>query len=558
MSLSAPRLLAWCVAGFAAVQLLLWRFAETQTFSSIFRYLLLAFDAHGNYLLLGIVLAAFALRRQAGALALVRVASERPWVMAAIAFPLLCLASLRVYHAHPLSMDEYSTAFQAQVFAAGRLTASYPVELMDRLIPTFFQSGFFRVSRATGEVSSAYWPGFAMLLAPFSWLGVPWALNPLVGALTLPAIHRLTREVTGSAEAGGWALLLTAASPVFVLTAISYYSMPAHLLLDLAFALLLLRPTPRRALLAGLVGSFALTLHVPIRHVFFAVPFLAWVVARPESRRCVPWLALGYLPFSLLLGFGWQFHLAELTAAVAPAAPQAGTAAAKAPAAALSNLPALQLRPFMLPSLANIEARLAGLTKVWTWGAAGLLVLAVYGYRAAANRTAARLLAAALLITFFGYFFTTGDQGHGWGNRALHSAWFVIPVLAAAACVGTEPAGGQALRPMIAWGIVLSLLLANGLRLVQVESFIDRHLRQVPPLTRPLAPARFEIVFVNLANGFFTHDMIHNDPYLRSRRITMVLGTPESAASLMARYFPEYRKLEEGNWGQLWVAPARQ
>ena len=69
-----------------------------------------------------------------------------------------------------------------------------------------------------------------------------------------------------------------------------------------------------------------------------------------------------------------------------------------------------------------------------------VLVLALYGYLAARAQTGAKLLGAALALTFFAYFFFPLDQGHGWGNRYLYSAWFILPLLAASA-LATEPPG---------------------------------------------------------------------------------------------------------------------
>ena len=42
-------------------------------------------------------------------------------------------------------------------------------------------------------------------------------------------------------EAAAWAVGFTLASPVFVVSALSYYSMPAHLLCNVLYVLLLLR-----------------------------------------------------------------------------------------------------------------------------------------------------------------------------------------------------------------------------------------------------------------------------------------------------------------------------
>lgn len=553
--LTPLRLLLWCAAGTAIVQLVVWRVTSQGGVSPIFWYLLKVYDTHGNVLLLLVALAAFALRNRADALELVRLAAERPWGAAVIAFPLLCVASLQVYRGTPVSMDEYSTLFQAQVFAAGRLDGAFPPELLDRLVPRHFQGQFFSVSRATGEISTIYWPAFPLLLAPFAWLGIPWAANPLLAALTLPAVHGIARQVTGSKEAAGWALLLTAASPAFVVNSISLYSMPAHLLCNLWYARLLLDPTPRRAALAGVLGSVALTLHYPFRHALFALPFLAWVALRPGRVAHLAALAAGYLPLGLLLGVGWYEHIMDpargAAAAAQPAAVQAPTVGAAAPAAAQPSPLWRALEAVSLPSLATLESRTAALTKDWTWGAAALPVLAVAGAAARWREGPTRLLVAALAVTFFGYLLAAGDQGHGWGHRSLYQAWFVYPVLAAGAV-----AAGPALRGMVAWCVVLSLLLANGLRLVQVGGFVGQHLRQVPPLARAPDRAREQVVFVDIGKGFYTRDMVQNDPFLRGPRITMVMGPRASADALMAARFPGYRKVSEGEWGQLWERAA--
>ncbi len=546
-------LLLGCALGAVLVQVVLARLpGNPQGFSPIFWYLLSSYDTHGNLLLFALALCAFLLRRQPAVIGLVRLAADHPWRIAAAVLPLFCLGALTVYRDYPLSMDEYVALFQAQAFAAGKLGGQFPPDLLDQLLPRFPKNYFFTASAVSGEVSGSYWPGFALLLVPFAWLGAPWAANPVLSALTLPAVHRLALAVSGSREASGWAVALTLASPVFVVSALSYYSMPAHLLCSLLYALLLLRPTVARALVAGLVGSLALTLHNPAPHLLFAIAFLAWLAARRTPLAVFAALFAGYLPLLALLGYGWQQHLATLAAAAA-GAPQA--AAPAAPAASLVERVASQVAALLtLPGPFIIEARIAGLSKVWTWGTATLMLLAAYGYAVARARSQVKLLGAALLITFLGYFFVPFDQGHGWGYRYFHSAWFVLPVLAALGLSDATTKESAELRNMIGWSIALSLVFANVLRLIQVDAFMNRHLNQVPPLARPADPARAEIVFVDPAAGFYTRDMVHNDPFLRGSRLTMVYEGGSKAAALMAQRFPGYTKSADGKWGELWTA----
>lgn len=547
---AALRLLLWCLLGGAVVQAMLWTWTGRNVFSPIFRALLLLYDGHGNVLLLALAVLAFFLRRQPVVLAAVRVAGERPWALAVLLFPLFCAGSLRVYHDYPLSMDEYAAVFQAKAFAAGRLAGAFPPDLLDFLIPPFFQNVFLNVSRASGDVSSTYWPGFALLLAPFAWLDATWAANPAIGALAIPAIHRLARQLSGSTEAAGWAVLLTLASPAFTVASISYYSMQAHLLCNVLFALLLLQPTVLRALAAGLVGSLAVTLHQPVSHLLFLAPFALWLLARPGpgSARILAALALGYLPLVLLLGVGWHYHLIGLARGAG------AVAAASASPALLDSFSDRLGAVIALPGIATVEARFAGLSKVWTWGSPGLLVLAAWGYRAGRATAAAKLLGAALVVTYFGYFFFPIDQGHGWGYRYLHSAWFVMPVLAAVALAGAPQEQDRDLRGMVAWAAVLSLVVSNSLRLVQVDAFLSRHLAQVPPLATPADRSTPQLVFVNMTAGFYTRDMVQNDPFLRESRITMVHAGRERTAELVRRRFPDYVRSAQGDWGELWTA----
>ncbi len=242
---------------------------------------------------------------------LLRAVGERPATVAAIAAVLLCVGALAVYHDHPLSMDEYAAYFQSQVFAAGHLTGQFPLPQKDWLIPPGFQNFFLTISSDTGQVASSYWPAHALLLAPFSALGIPWACNPVVSALTALLIHRLAMYMFEDVEAAGLALLLTVCSPVFFGIGISYYSMPAHLLANCLYALLLARPDPRRALLAGFVGSIALCLHNPVPHLLFAAPWLIWIATRRGGVKLLALLGLGYLPLCLLLGVGYSFEMVQ-------------------------------------------------------------------------------------------------------------------------------------------------------------------------------------------------------------------------------------------------------
>ena len=545
--------LLWCLVGGALVHYFLVMSPANANipagFSPIFWYLYTVFDPKANLLLGLIVVCAFALRDNPFVLNLVRYCGQAPWIVAGGMFVLLCLGSIYAYHNHPLSEDEYAAVFQAKVFAAGKLSGSVPSDLVDRVIPVGFQNYFFAVSRTTGAISSTYWPGFSIILTPFVWLGIPWAANPLIGALSIPAVHRLAHDIAGQNEAPGWAVALTIASPVFVASSISYYAMQAHFLANVIYALLLLRPTVWRAVAAGLIGSFALALHQPPPHLAFALPFLFWLCFRGNSLRILAALLASYIPLSLLLGFGWKFHLINLVST--PVSSGGGQ-----PGPGMIDLLVSHLRvAFSFSALNMTEVRIAWLTKLWTWGAPGLVVLAAFGFWAARHRAVTRVICASLVLTFLLYCFVPADQGHGWGSRYLHSAWFALPVLASIALTGRICKDAQAnfLRNMAAWGCVLSFILANGLRITQIDGFIERQIAQVPPLAEPAQRGNRELIFIDTGKSFYRADLVQNDPFLRESRIVLVQQSPDLDQIFVERNFPGFVRATADSWGERWV-----
>ena len=501
-----------------------------------FEYLFLRNEPTAAWLscaiILGAALAATGVRSLPDRMFVARLARDPRAFIACITAALIACALL-VYRGHPLSMDEYAPVFQARIFARGALVAHVPPELVQRLIPPI---RWFIEASPDGRLVSSYWPGFALLLAPFAWLGAPWLLNPLIGGATLLVIWRIARALWPDTAAAGWAVLLTAASPAFVVNAISLYSMPAHLLASLCFAALLLDPTPRRLFLAGAVGSLALTLHNPVPHTLFALPFIVALAVRPGRVGKLGALAAGYLPGIALLGAGWFWVRAQIGGNPETVAGGAG---------ALSVLTRLA---FALPSASSFWSRGVNLAELALWAVPGLLALACIGAVWRRSEPAVRLLTASALLTAVAYVFVPYDQGHGWGYRYFHAAWGALPLLAAGAL--EHPRAVAPLRKTALIGALASLLLGNGLRLGQVRSFIDSQLRQIPSAP---APARLEVVFLRPDRGYYTVDLVQNDPFLDGSRWILLSRGPDEDARLMAR-FPGARRVVRTTVGELWQA----
>lgn len=549
---AAPGVGLLVVATLAGGALCLWMLSAgilpRGVFTPIFEFLLNNYDRPASRVSLMLVLAALLLAPfSAGMQHVAESFARNPWKVAALCAAAMALAARLVYHAHPLSMDEYSVWFQSRVFASGALTGSFPPQWLDYLIPPPFQGYFLIASRSTGAVASAYWPGFALLMAPFSALGVEWLCNPVLAGLLLVATAR-TCELLFPNESGvaGWAMLFSLASPAFVAHAISFYAMTALLLANLVFLWGFLAPSPRRLFMSGVVGSAALVMHNPVPHLLFAAPWVVWfLLGRPPWRQWAA-LALGYAPLVLLLGVGWALLKARLSG---------GTETAGM--LALSDSVDYHISAaFSAPNAAILWQRLAGMIKLWIWAVPGLLVLAAMGFALRRDQVQVRLLGASALLSFAGYFFVPYDQGHGWGYRYFHPAWSILAVFAAVA-VATH---ARRIGPHPRWTlpgvsgalVVASLAVLVPLQMRNIDSFIGAMLSQAPsvPEDRP------SIVFLYPNAGFYVMDLVQNDPFLRNRSLRMAGRGPEEDANFLRESGLSATRISSTRTGEVWVIEA--
>ncbi len=470
---------------------------------------------------------------------------RHPSVVALLATAAMAAGTRVVYHTHPLSMDEYSVLFQSVIFSEGHLTGQLPPALYHWLAPPWQHGQFVRIS-PSGVAVSGYWPGFSLFLTPFTALGAPWLLNPLIGGATILVMHRLALALFDDIESAGYVVLLTVGSPAITINALSLYSMPAHLLANAIFTLMLLRPSPGRALLAGVTGSIALVLHNPAPHLLYALPWFLWLACRTDRLKVLGALVAGYLPLCLLLGWGWAFFLESLSskAAVTNLVTPAGAA----------ELLLDKIRSFVgWTSETGYGGQIYGLAKLWIWAVPGLLALAVLGAWRLSRQSGVWLaMTGSALLTYLAYFMLPFDQGHGWGFRYFHSAWLVLPLLAVGALRIKD--GRTALQSYLAGSAVLSFSILTTLYALQVENFIARHLAQVP--TTKQGSAR--VVILNQRTGYYTWDLAQNDPFLRNPVVMLYSRSPQIDREMMARVFPQYQLLGSDRRGAVWGIAQRQ
>jgi hypothetical protein len=520
--------------------------ASLHGMSAIFFTLFAYFDFRATMWMLLVLVLVLLVPARPGMRRVLTWSGEHPILIAIVTSAVMSAGALLVYRAHPLAMDEYSVLFQSQAFAAGHLTGQFPAGLLDWLIPRGFQNYFLNVSRESGAVASAYWPGFALLLTPFTWLGVPWACNPVLSGLTVIVMHRLALRLFGTVESAGLTILLTVASPVFFADGISYYSMTAHMLFNGVYTLLLLDPSRRRLILAGLVGSIALCLHNPVPHMLFALPWIVWFATREGGIKNLSWLAVGYIPLCVLLGVGWFWFSSDLIHQGVAATTDAG-------ADALAKVGGA----FGFPSGALLLARIVALAKIWLWAVPGLIILACIGAWKWRDNAHVTLLVASAIATFVGYFFVPMDQGHGWGFRYFHSAWLVLPLLGAAALAPRPGANApepetntDEMRAFVVASALLTLLIGVGVRGSQIREFMDDQLTQLPAYEG----TENRVLFIDPTFAFYGYDLIQNDPFLRGNVTRMLSAGTEKNSKVMQQLHPTFRRVYADRYGEVWSA----
>jgi hypothetical protein len=492
-------------------------YLSTRRMTPIFRYLLTVDDPKTAWLTLGVcVLAAF-WKNPAPLIKVIDFIGSNVNTILMASIALLGLGAVFIYHNNAFCMDEYAAIFQAKIFAAGRLTAQLPPSVVDWLIPPGFNGAFLVASRTTGQAMEGYWPGFSLLLAPFEFLDIPWLCNASLAGFAIFLVHRITFEITGDRRAAGWAVLFTVGSGVFAAYAISYYSMQAHLTANLLFVWLLLKLTPYRAFGAGAVGSLALVLHNPFPHMLFAAPWIIAFARSKEQRRSFFALILGYLPLTIFIGAGWLYLREFVTS---------GNSGFNLISNNINTV-------FSLPDKSIVGMRVAAMVKMWIWAVPCLFLFAVLGRLRRGDDRHVRLLAQSAVVTFVGYVFFIFDQGHGWGYRYFHSAWGVVPILAACAMTAQPESNGR-LAAFAGAAAMLNLMFVVPVQMMQIDGIIARHSAQLPEPQRP----GNNVYFVHAPGGFYLADLVQSDPLLRADDLILFSRGPELDAKLRQQNWP--------------------
>ena len=210
-----------------------------------------------------------------------------------------------VFDGIPRIDDGVASLFQARLFASGTCVQPLPDD------PDFFQ--MFAVLGAREGLDhrcGMYPPGWPLLLTPGVWLGVPWMVNPLLGALLLVVIAELGRNLYGD-RTGRVAALLALPSPfLLVLSGLHLSNMATTVFLGLAvLSLCKLWKTSRWIWggLAGLCWGMAFLCRPVDAAVVGAIGALGFVFPVRRFWTCrlgiVSGLAVALVAMGVMLGF---------------------------------------------------------------------------------------------------------------------------------------------------------------------------------------------------------------------------------------------------------------
>ena len=417
-----------------------------------------------------------------------------------------------VHDGYALSMDEWMTRLQGEIFLDGAVTATLPEEW--RAYGRGMFQGFANYDPASGSLASNYRPGMALLHAAFSMVGLGLYTSAILNAAAILLVARVARQLfPDHAEVPVVAALLLATSQQAFAASLTSYAMSAHLCFNLAWVTLFLDDRWQRHVLAALVGVLTASLHQIHLHLFFALPFLLTLL-RPFRPGLIALYGAIYLGGHLaVLGWDWLSFNRHLLAGSAQ--PIGGELPPASPAPGTAERARAMLRGTGADSTVTVAANLVRLI---AWQSLALLPLLLLALRLGSAFRYQRALIASFALSLLPYLLLMPDQGHGWGYRYLHGLLGSLALLALPGWLVLRAAGGAV--KLHAWIVVLligSPLLLLPFRGWQIAQFVGPYARA----TAMVAAQDADVVIVNGFQVWIGGDIPRNSPVDPQRPIQM-------------------------------------
>ena len=245
---------------------------------------------------------------------LIQHAHDRPVRTGIVLFGTSLVAYLAVARwvlaGRPLLIDEIDAVFNARIFLQGKLWLEPP------RYPEFTSA--LHVIDFGGKYFTHFPPGGPLVLAPGVAAGIPWAVHPVLGAISAVTFWGLSRRVEPRRGVALAATLLFAFSPFVVFLAGSFMNhVPVMTALVVAMYALARqteddRPHPGWAALAGFMLGVPAAIR-PMDAIAFAVPaalWMLWRTVRQPSR--LPELVAAGVAIAIPVG-GVLWYNAQVT-----------------------------------------------------------------------------------------------------------------------------------------------------------------------------------------------------------------------------------------------------
>lgn len=420
---------------------------------------------------------------------------------------------------YPVSRDEQMAAFDAVTYSHGLFAGKLPDEWAGYGLA--FMGTFALATEGHTLLVSNYLPINSTIRGLFGLLGDQSLMNPVLAGIGFVALYSLARRLLADCPTAIWVVLggyLLSAQ--ILVTAMTAYSMTAHLVLNLIWLVLFLHDKWWSHALAMIVGLLAMGLHQFVFHPLFAGPFiliLAW------QRRWPLFVAYGaaYLAW-LFIWISYPGFVVEWGGAVSGGHGSGGA----------GNY----WTDRILPLISRIEPgavplMLYNLMRATAWNAAFLLpflglavplwkrrdpiVMALYG------GLMLTILAMAILLPY---------QGHGWGYRYIHGLLGNALLLAGFGYREWAARNRQAADGAIALLGAMSLIAFVPSAMASAHRFTKPHAQLYQVI------AQQDADFVVVDDTHFPHmvDEVRNQPDLNNRPLVLSRFRMEDDERLMA------------------------
>jgi hypothetical protein len=432
-----------------------------------------------------------------------------PLVLALWAFIAVRVGAAVIFHDYALVDDEYSGLFQATIYSKGLGSALVPQPWCEWIRPLTPLS----IAADGCRWQLTYFPVNALIRGGFMALHLSAWAHPVMAALSVWLVMDACRRMwPDQPERAVLAGLFLATSTQFLFTAMSAFSMPAHLLASAAWLWLYARPERWALIALPWLGVVALGVHSPYPHVLFVAPLVLRYLAQ-RRFTAFAYVALVYVAGSIawVMWLNGRTHSAAANAAVASAQAIGGTANGTL------------YHPAGEPVLGALSMVVLG---TWNVPIALVCVLAALLLWKRLDSTT-RWIAASLVFTLLARAVFFNTYGVGWGHRYAHAALpnFVM-VAAAGAGLIAQAIGRARTYRLVAAALIVAVAVQLPVRAVQTARIIRPYERA----SNYLATLPADVAVIQFESLQWGRQLLRNDPFLRNSPKLMSLSELSSAA----------------------------